>query len=205
MELYSAVQSSLESGVGLSIFLEQYAVDLLPGTNEEILSKLYKYLLNEEDQEVLLTFSNAVFVSKALAAAGLFRKALRDKRGSGNAFAIDGAMKFIVPLFYVLGFRNYGPLMHWAYVRTNYRVYPLVKKTLRDTTCVNGQGCDYHIEEDIQRVLRHTKSKDGRQLQVATMRLKYLGDRRYCYRKLLHVYRPNSGINFVNSLNKLNK
>ena len=62
-----------------------------------------------------------------------FRKALRDKSGTGNAFAIDAALKFIIPLFCCqCGLTKYEVLMHWHSIRTNYivTVTPLVAEAI---------------------------------------------------------------------------
>ena len=52
--------------------------------------------------------------------------------------------------------------MHWEYVRTMYRVTKEVKDMLVNTSCVNGQGTEFHIEEDIQRVVRGCHGRKSR-------------------------------------------
>ena len=90
---------------------------------------------------------NLIWLARLLAASSLFRKALRDKFGHGNSFALDASIKFFLPFMYMLGFKNYAPMLHWAYIRTNHRVPADLRDMLRSMNCVNGQGLEYHIEE----------------------------------------------------------
>ena len=49
----------------------------------------------------------------------------------------------------MFGFNKYGPLIHWSLIRTIFNVTPEVKEMLRGIQATNGQGLDYHVEEDI--------------------------------------------------------
>ena len=159
---------------------------------EEILSWMY-----ESDHDDIM-FTNLIQANQLLAAATLFRKALRDKMGHGNSFALDAAIKYILPLFAMFGFKKYTPLFHWSFVRTNHRVHPEVREMLRATNCVNGQGLEFHIEEDIQRVMRTAKTKNAYGLQMAVMNIKYKNDRRTRAKRVsahaLHHTSPHSHI-----------
>jgi len=115
--------------------------------------------------------ANAWMAAKILSACTLYRKSLRDNRGSGNAFAHEAATKIVTPLLYMFGFVNYAPLLHWTFIRNRFRASPQVQKMYRDTMCINGQGLEYHIEEDIQRVVRTSKGRSGKALQKAALGL----------------------------------
>jgi len=80
-------------------------------------------------------------------------------------------MKMITPLYYKFGFRCYGPLMHWSYIRTNHRSCPELKEVFRATTCTNGQGLELHCEEDIQRVVRLSRGRSAKSMQKAALGL----------------------------------
>ena len=157
--------------------LEKYsgAPDDAPET-DALVREVLKWMNDSCHDDAM--FENLIQVIQLLAAATLFRKALRDKMGHGNSFALDAAIKFILPLFAMFGFKKYTPLFHWSFVRTNHRVYPEVREMLRATNCVNGQGLEYHIEEDIQRVMRTAKTKNAYGLQMAAMNIKYKHDRK---------------------------
>ena len=130
------------------------------GTIEEINAKFVEWV-NSPSHSSDLLFTNAVFAAKLISASLLFRKAMRDKSGTGNAFAMDAALKFIIPLFYQCGFTKYAALMHWHLIRTNYRVTPLVAEAIRKLQIWNYQGVDFFIEEDIKRTAggsSHSKS-----------------------------------------------
>lgn len=138
-------------------------------TSEELAEQIigrYDAILSKNDDKLL---SNAWIAARFLSACTLFRKALRDNQGYGNAFALDAATKIIVPLMYVTGFTGYAPLLHWNYLRTTYRSSPGVQKMLRNCMCINGQGLEFHIEEDIQRVMRATKGRSGKAMQKAVL------------------------------------
>jgi hypothetical protein len=123
------------------------------------IAEQFRLFLESKDAKSDLMFQNAVFLSRLIAAAACFRKALRSNKGCGNPDAIDAAFKTVLPLFYMFGFNKYGPLIHWSLIRTNFRVTPEVKDMFRGTQATNGQGLDYHVEEDIQRVMRGAQQK----------------------------------------------
>lgn len=89
--------------------LEKFRDSALPAEDIDLMGKLEGFLKGEDLSERDDLFDNAVFISRVLSAAAMFRKTMRDNMGSGNAFAIDAATKFFVPLFYQFGFKNYGP------------------------------------------------------------------------------------------------
>ena len=122
----------------------------------------------DQNDAILL---NLVLASRILSAGSLLRKSCRARGGRGNYFAQSAAMKMFIPLFYKLGFNKYGPLMHWEYVRTMYRVTKEVKDMLVNTSCVNGQGTEFHIEEDIQRVVRSCHGRKSRLDYPTTVRI----------------------------------
>ena len=143
--------------------------DQVKGELEDIASGVYDYL-HEETADVM--FMNLVFGSQILSAAKVYHNAMRGEGGHGNPFAQDAAMKMFIPLFYRLGFTNYGPFMHWSFIRNNYRCTPEMKAVFRAITVVKGQGLDFQIEEDIQRVMRDAKGKkEGKAQQQAAMNL----------------------------------
>jgi hypothetical protein len=140
--------------------------------------------------------ANAWVAAKFLSACTLYRKALRDNKGSGNAFAHEAATKIVTPLLYMCGFVHYAPLLHWTFIRNRFRASPEVQQMYRKTMCINGQGLEYHIEEDIQRVVRASKGRTGKALQKAALGLndsyyvkatKILG----CHRSVDRKWRSN--------------
>ena len=112
------------------------------GTLDKINEKFVEWVNSPRHSSDLL-FTKAFFPAKLISASSLFRKAMRDKSGTGNEFAMDAALKFIFPLFYQCGFTKYAALMHWHIIRTNYRVTLLVAEAIRKLQILSYQCVDF--------------------------------------------------------------
>ena len=143
--------------------------NLLNTSNEEELAQTIIEHYNDVKDDKMQ--ANAWVAAKFLSACTLYRKALRDNQGSGNAFAHEAATKIVTPLLYMCGFVHYAPLLHWTFIRNRFRASPEVQQMYRKTMCINGQGLEFHIEEDIQRVVRASKGRTGKALQKAALGL----------------------------------
>lgn len=104
----------------------------------------------KEDHGDKMWANYVYFYTEVLPDYFLVRKGLR----STNYYMVNAARRSLLGLFFKLGFSTYAPLTLWEMLRTDYRCPEPVKRFYAKYTCLKGQGPDFDIEEDIQRITR---------------------------------------------------
>jgi len=135
---------------------------------DDLAEKVLKWL--GEDKEDL-RFRNFVITFELLSAGMLLRKSLRDNDGKGNAFALEAAILFILPLLFMLNFENYARVFAWNLIRIRYRTSNEMKRVLRSMIAVNGEGLDFSMEMLIQQIMRSRRGRDPKGLRAACVRV----------------------------------
>jgi len=163
-------------------FVKQYLLETATATplppdfdcrNESHLEKLTDSVLTwmDNNEEDCAFASYATFVDVTWTGNLLLRKGLHSNDGKGNPFAIEAAIRKLIPYWYSEHFTKYGPYMAHYLVKVLERCTPDMRELFRSLYARSKEGLEFQIEQLIQANKRKASAKGSAARRMAMAKM----------------------------------